>query len=53
MAAIGVPKRLVNAMLATDHGLTSRKTLCLNGLPSVSYTHLDVYKRQVLLYIGN
>ena len=41
----GVDKKPVESILATDVGSTTTK--------AVSYTHLDVYKRQVISFIIN
>ena len=42
----GLTRTLINNMI---HGVTEgyEKVLEVNGVGSVSYTHLDVYKRQV------
>ena len=40
--------REINSVLATDCGSTTTKAILI----AVSYTHLDVYKRQLLLYQG-
>ena len=50
MAFVSVPKDLTKVKNKIILNLTKRQLICLG---TVSYTHLDVYKRQIQTNIGN